>query len=168
MTPCPICDFHFCYKNSGLFLWVMSEKTYIFVGFCQISSLRSLNWGGQGGHLSPIRSVNPISIGEGRLSPPITTGTPNVFHLPASLLLINMQICNFLTKGLTTKTTTKLCLGLGEQSSQSKICKFDEDGGLYVAMGYENLSLCSTLTILLSAPYVGRNWQYKASTAVLA
>ena len=31
------------------------------------------------------RSVNPIPIGEGRLSPPITTGTPNVFHLPASL-----------------------------------------------------------------------------------
>ena len=31
------------------------------------------------------RSVNPIPTGEGRLSPPITTGTPNVFHLPASL-----------------------------------------------------------------------------------
>ena len=27
----------------------------------------------------------PIRTGEGRLSPPITTGTPNVFHLPASL-----------------------------------------------------------------------------------
>ena len=34
------------------------------------------------------RSVNPIPIGEGRLSPPITTGTPNVFHLPASLYAI--------------------------------------------------------------------------------
>ena len=31
------------------------------------------------------RSVNPILTGEGRLSPPITTGTPNVFHLLASL-----------------------------------------------------------------------------------
>ena len=31
------------------------------------------------------RSVNPIPTREGRLSPPITTGTPNVFHLPASL-----------------------------------------------------------------------------------
>ena len=31
------------------------------------------------------RSVNPIRTGEGRLSPPITTGPPNVFHLPASL-----------------------------------------------------------------------------------
>ena len=30
-------------------------------------------------------SVNPILTGEGRLSPPITTGTPNVFHLPAPL-----------------------------------------------------------------------------------
>ena len=29
--------------------------------------------------------VNPIPTGEGRLSPPITTGTPNVFHLPAPL-----------------------------------------------------------------------------------
>ena len=33
------------------------------------------------------RIVNPIPTGEGRLSPPITTGTPNVFHLPASLYL---------------------------------------------------------------------------------
>ena len=31
------------------------------------------------------RSVNPIPTEEGRLSPPITTGTPNVFHLSASL-----------------------------------------------------------------------------------
>ena len=31
------------------------------------------------------RSVNPIPTGEGRLSPPITTGPPNIFHLPASL-----------------------------------------------------------------------------------
>ena len=32
------------------------------------------------------RSVNPIPNGVGRLSPPNTTGTPNVFHLPASLI----------------------------------------------------------------------------------
>ena len=31
------------------------------------------------------RLVNPIPTGEGRLFPPITTGTPNVFHLPASV-----------------------------------------------------------------------------------
>ena len=31
-------------------------------------------------------SVNPIATGEGRLSPPITTGTHNIFHLPVSLL----------------------------------------------------------------------------------
>jgi hypothetical protein len=30
-------------------------------------------------------SVNPISTGEGGLSPPINTGNPNVFHLLASL-----------------------------------------------------------------------------------
>ena len=34
---------------------------------------------------SDARSVNPIPTGESRLSPPNTTGTPNVFHLPASL-----------------------------------------------------------------------------------
>ena len=41
-----------------------------------------------GGPLAPpifVRSFNPIGTGEGRLSPPMTTGTPNVFHLPASL-----------------------------------------------------------------------------------
>ena len=44
--------------------------------------------GGPGGPLAPSifgRSVNPIPTGKGRLSPPITTGTPNDFHLPASL-----------------------------------------------------------------------------------
>ena len=44
--------------------------------------------GGPGGPLAPPifgRLVNPIPTGEGRLSPPITTGTPNFFHLPASL-----------------------------------------------------------------------------------
>ena len=43
---------------------------------------------GPGGPLAPPifgRSVNPISTGESRLSPPNTTGTPNVFHLLASL-----------------------------------------------------------------------------------
>ena len=44
--------------------------------------------GGPGEPLAPPifgRSVNPIPTGEGRLFPPITAGTPNVFHLPASL-----------------------------------------------------------------------------------
>ena len=52
--------------------------------------------GGPGGPLAPPifgRSVNPIPIGEGRLSPPITTGTPNVFHLPASLIQEFLRIC---------------------------------------------------------------------------
>ena len=45
---------------------------------------------GPGGPLArplPIfgRSNNPIPTGEGRLCPPITTGTPNNFQLPASL-----------------------------------------------------------------------------------
>ena len=43
---------------------------------------------GTGGATGPPilgRSVNPIPTGEGRLSPPITTGPPNVFHLPTPL-----------------------------------------------------------------------------------
>ena len=47
--------------------------------------------GGQGGHWLPKkfgRPVNPIPTGEGRLSPPITTGTPNVFYLTASLKIV--------------------------------------------------------------------------------
>ena len=51
--------------------------------------------GGPGGPLAPPifgRSVNPIPTGEGRLSPPITTGTPNVFHLPASLISNTLSI----------------------------------------------------------------------------
>ena len=50
--------------------------------------------GGPGGPLAPPifgRSVNPIRTGEGRLSPPITTGPLNVFHLPASLLLSKVR-----------------------------------------------------------------------------
>ena len=46
------------------------------------------NWGGARGATGPpifVRPVKPIRTGEGRLSPPITTGTPKVFHLPASL-----------------------------------------------------------------------------------
>jgi hypothetical protein len=42
---------------------------------------------GGGGHLADQLTVNPIPTGEGRLSPPITTDTPNVFHLPASLCI---------------------------------------------------------------------------------
>ena len=41
------------------------------------------NWRDQGSQFG--RSVNPIPTGEGRLSQPNTTGTPDIFHLPASL-----------------------------------------------------------------------------------
>ena len=44
--------------------------------------------GGAGGATGPpifCRSFNPIRTREVRLSPTITTGPPNVFHLPASL-----------------------------------------------------------------------------------
>ena len=51
--------------------------------------------GGPGGPLAPpmfVISVNPIPTGEGRLSPPITTGPLNVFHLPASLLSVDAYL----------------------------------------------------------------------------
>ena len=41
------------------------------------------------------RSVNPIPIGKGRLFPPITTGTPNVFQLPASLNYVSIFWLNY-------------------------------------------------------------------------
>ena len=44
--------------------------------------------GGQGGHWPPQYLADQLTLfqlGEGRLSPPISTGPPNVFHLPASL-----------------------------------------------------------------------------------
>ena len=81
--------------------------------------------GGPGGPLAPsilCRSFNPIWTGEGRLSPPITTGTPNVFHLPASLLLFlttwPRTIWIKLKKKTKTKTTTArklLTLGIKNQ-----------------------------------------------------
>ena len=46
---------------------------------------------GPWGPLAPLifgRSVNPISTGEGKLSPSITIGPPKVFHLQASLLRV--------------------------------------------------------------------------------
>ena len=43
--------------------------------------------GGPGGPLAR-RSVNPIPTMGGRFCPPFTSGTPNVFHLPASLLYV--------------------------------------------------------------------------------
>jgi hypothetical protein len=45
--------------------------------------------GGPRGPLAPqylTDQLYPIPTGEGRTSPPITTGTLNVFHLPASLI----------------------------------------------------------------------------------
>ena len=59
--------------------WVLRPKQYFTV---------VPEPGGPGGPLAPpifCRSVNPIRTGEGRLSPPITAGPPDVFHLPASL-----------------------------------------------------------------------------------
>ena len=47
--------------------------------------------GGQGGHWPPQYLADQLTLfqlGEGRLSPPISTGPLNNFHLPASLHLI--------------------------------------------------------------------------------
>ena len=53
--------------------------------------------GGPGGPLAPPifgRSVNPIPTGEGRLSPPIATDTPNVFS-PSSIIGLSKIRCDF-------------------------------------------------------------------------
>ena len=48
--------------------------------------------GGPGGPLPPPQyladQLTLFQPGEGRLSPPIATGTPKIIHLPASLKLI--------------------------------------------------------------------------------
>ena len=65
--------------------------------------------GGPGGALAPPifgRSANPIPTGKGRLSPPITTGTPNVFHLPASLKMIRKSSKNHLNPEISNQETT--------------------------------------------------------------
>ena len=52
------------------------------------------DWGGQGGHWPSqylADQLTPFQPGEGRLSPPITTGPPKVFHLPASVVFM----CSF-------------------------------------------------------------------------
>ena len=49
--------------------------------------------GGLGGATG--RSVNPIPTGEGRLSPSITTGTPNFFQLPASMQFTHSRLSLF-------------------------------------------------------------------------
>ena len=50
--------------------------------------------GGPGGPLAPPifgRPVNPIPTMGDRFCPPFTSGTPNVFHLPASLKSISQK-----------------------------------------------------------------------------
>ena len=63
------------------------HATEVLIFYRSFNQLSEAGTGGvQGGHCpSPIfgRAVNPIPTWEGRLSPPITTGTSNVFHLPA-------------------------------------------------------------------------------------
>ena len=73
----------YCHFSQRLFIYVNSTELIDST----VSSVMP-EPGGPGGPLAPpifCRSVNPIRTGEGRLSPPITTGPPNVFHLPASL-----------------------------------------------------------------------------------
>ena len=47
-----------------------------------------------------------FQLGEGRLSPPITTGTPNCFHLPASMIWILLK--DFLVSSILPKRNEKM------------------------------------------------------------
>jgi hypothetical protein len=87
--------FRFCYhlekagkfKNQNHSGWICTKYRKICVSNSDAGTRGAR--GARGATASPPpfgRSVNPtIQIGDGRLSPPITTATPNVFHLPASL-----------------------------------------------------------------------------------
>ena len=82
MGICPLCPPAIDAPDKGALTYVVILLKWALMQWCG-------NREGQGGHCSPPlifgRSVNPIPTGESRLSPPITTGTTNVFHLPASL-----------------------------------------------------------------------------------
>ena len=47
-------------------------------------------------------SVNPIPTTGGRFCPPFTSGTSNVFHLPASLRLVSLTCINQFLEGIPT------------------------------------------------------------------
>jgi hypothetical protein len=67
--------------------------TYPTVGISTVTYLYIFSGAGTGGTRGatgpPIfgRPVNPIPTMGGRFWPPFTSGSPNVFHLPASLIL---------------------------------------------------------------------------------
>ena len=107
----------FCEKPSPLYLL----QSYICIHsslYCVVSistnnqsiSVVPEPGGGPGGPLTPSppifsTSVNPIRNGEGRLSPPITTCPPNVFHLPASINLYATKVSLPLTSSFQTSHT---------------------------------------------------------------
>ena len=96
---------------------------------------------GPGGLGPPIfdRSVNPIPTGEGRLSPPNTTGTPNVFHLPASLHLK-------VSKGQIKKC---FCLKTPYLRSRYDVCKVCHNKG-------EMFTMCPITLLKLNACKLSR------------
>ena len=100
------------FSNFAQNIWTLCKKKYhkIFIMFwpdkmlSKRSSVCSGGWvlfhypvvpepGGARGATGPpifCRWVNPVRTREGRLNPPITTDPPNVFHLPASLLPVQL------------------------------------------------------------------------------
>ena len=75
-----------------------------------------LGGGGRGAVVPPIfcRSVNSIPTKGSRFYPPFTTGTPNIFHLPASLTTVLSPSHLFFVFGHVVNTNLKLdrCLTL--------------------------------------------------------
>ena len=63
------------------------------------------------------RPVNPIPIMGGRFCPPFTSGTPNVFHLPASLLFVAFSNCIILCQIYETCQARLWACGRGDMSA---------------------------------------------------
>ena len=99
---------HYIKWGCGVFAWFLPPGCLVRLKFCSLVWPKIQNFilfffqfwtitffsgagtgGARGGTAPPPifgGSVNPFEIGEGRLSPPITTGPLNFFHLPASLI----------------------------------------------------------------------------------
>ena len=95
--------------------------------------------GGPGGHWPPPifgQSVNPIPPGEDRLSPPITTGTPNIFHPPVSL---ECNFEQFLQKRAEDLEFREIAIKYPHTSATSKLSRGSPNSTIFAHPGYRTV-----------------------------